>query len=151
MLIKVLTPGFYARADTRTPVRIALVAMLVNLVLNLALIWPLAHVGLAVSTAISAWVNAGLLYWTLHRRAHLAIDARLRARGLRLIAATLAMAAMLLFLDPLIDPMMSRSLGDRVVGLAVLMAAGAAVYFAVAVALGALAFGELRAQFRRGR
>jgi putative peptidoglycan lipid II flippase len=68
VLIKVLTPGFYARSDTKTPVRIALLAMLVNLIGNLALIGPFGHVGLALSTALSAWVNVGLLYWTLRRR-----------------------------------------------------------------------------------
>ena len=144
-----LTPGFYARADTRTPVRIALVAMLVNLIVNLILIWLMAHVGLALSTAISAWVNAGLLYWTLHRRAHLTLDARLRARGLRLIAATAAMAAVLLLLNPVVDPLMGRSLFERVVGLALLMAAGVAVYFAAAFALGAFRLAELRAQLTR--
>ena len=149
VLIKVLTPGFYARADTKTPVRIALVAMLVNLALNLALIRPMAHVGLALSTALSAWVNAGLLYAVLHRRAHLALDARLKARGLRLIAATAAMAGVLLLLNPLIDPFMARSLIERIVGLGLLMAAGVVAYFAVAFLLGAFRVADLRAQLTR--
>ncbi len=149
VLIKVLTPGFYARADTKTPVRIALVAMLVNLILNLALIVPMAHVGLALSTALSAWVNAGLLYWTLHRRVHLTLDARLKARGARLIAATAVMAGVLLLLNPLIDPFMARSLIERIVGLGLLMAAGVVAYFAVAFLLGAFRVADLRAQLTR--
>jgi putative peptidoglycan lipid II flippase len=151
VLIKVLTPGFYARADTRTPVRIALVAMAVNLVLNLALIWSLAHVGLALSTAISAWVNAGLLYWTLHRRAHLTLDARLRSRGVRLIGATLVMAAGLLLLNGWIDPLMGRSLILRAAGLVLLMGAGGILYFGAAFALGAFRIADLRAQLSRRR
>jgi putative peptidoglycan lipid II flippase len=151
VLIKVLTPGFYARADTRTPVRIALVAMAVNLVLNLALIWSLAHVGLALSTAVSAWVNAGLLYWTLHRRAHLTLDARLRSRGVRLIGATLVMAAGLLLLNGWIDPLMGRSLILRAAGLVLLMGAGGILYFGAAFALGAFRIADLRAQLSRRR
>jgi putative peptidoglycan lipid II flippase len=151
VLIKVLTPGFYARADTRTPVRIALVAMLVNLVLNLVLIWPLAHVGLALSTAISAWVNAILLYVTLRRRDHFAIDARLRRTGIRLIAATVAMAAMLFFLNPWIDPWTGHRLYERVIALLVLIGAGMAVYFGLVFGLGAYSLATLKGQLRRKR
>jgi putative peptidoglycan lipid II flippase len=149
VLIKVLTPGFYARSDTKTPVRIALVAMAVNLGLNLILIWPMAHVGLALSTAISAWVNAGLLYWTLHRREHFTIDARLRRSAVRLIAAAVAMAALLFVLNPLIDSFMARSLIERAVALAVMMGAGGALYFGAAFLLGAFNLADLKAQLRR--
>jgi putative peptidoglycan lipid II flippase len=149
VLIKVLTPGFYARSDTKTPVRIALVAMLVNLIGNLILIWPLAHVGLALSTAISAWVNAGLLYWTLHRRGHFSIDARLRRSAVRLVAATLAMAGLLIALNPVVEPWMDRSLIERAIGLAALMAVAAVAYFGVAFAIGAFNLTDLKAQLRR--
>ena len=149
ILIKVLVPGFYARADTTTPVRIALVAMLVNLACNLTLIWPLAHVGLALSTAISAWVNAGLLYVMLVRRGHFAIDARLRATALRLLLATLAMAALLLAASPWVDPHMGRALFERVLWLGGLLAAAGIVYFTAAIALGALKPREIMAQIRR--
>ena len=149
ILIKVLVPGFYARADTRTPVRIALVAMLVNLVLNLILVWPLAHVGLALSTAASAWVNAGLLWWTLHRRGQLTIDARLRHRALRLLVATAAMTGALLLLNPAIAPLMAGPVLDRIIGLAILMGGSAAVYFGVAGVLGGYGLDELKRLARR--
>ena len=61
VFIKVLAPGFFARQDTRTPVKIGVIAMVVNMVLNLALVLPLAHAGLALATALSAYVNAALL------------------------------------------------------------------------------------------
>ena len=151
VLIKVLTPGFYARADTRTPVRIALIAMLVNLALNLVLIWPMAHVGLALSTAIAAWVNAILLYWTLRRRDHFAIDDRLRRTGIRLIAATLAMAALLFAINPLIDPWTGRSLIARVAALSAMIGAGAIVYFGAVFGLGAYSVAGLKGLLgRRG-
>ena len=59
--VKVLATGYFSRQDTRTPVRIGVVAMLSNIVLNLALVVPLAHAGLALATTLSAFLNAGLL------------------------------------------------------------------------------------------
>jgi putative peptidoglycan lipid II flippase len=150
VLIKVLTPGFYARSDTRTPVRIALIAMLVNLGLNLVLIWHMAHIGLAISTAISAWVNAGLLYWTLRRRDHFAIDGRLKRTAIRLIAASLAMAALLYFvLNPLVDPWTGRGVMERTLALLALCVTGAVVYFGLVFGMGAYSVATLKAQFKR--
>ncbi len=65
ILVKILAPAFYARKDMKTPVKIAVAALLTNVVMNLALIGPLAHVGLALATTLSAFINAGLLYWFL--------------------------------------------------------------------------------------
>jgi putative peptidoglycan lipid II flippase len=74
MLIKVLAPGYFSRQDTKTPVKIGIIAMAVNMVFNLILVipfhylWQIGHVGLALATALSAWLNAGLLYRGLRRR-----------------------------------------------------------------------------------
>ena len=151
ILIKVLTPGFYARADTRTPVRIAMLSLLVNLVLNLSTVWTLAYVGLALSNALAAWVNAGLLYLTLRRRKHLAFDARLKASAIRLFAASAAMAAVLFVLNPLVRPYLTGALIPRIGALAVLVGVGGVVYFAVALGLGAFRLADLRAQLVRRR
>lgn len=62
LLIKVLAPGFYARQDTRSPVRIGIIAMVLNMVFNLIFVFPLAHAGLALATTLSSFVNAYLLY-----------------------------------------------------------------------------------------
>ncbi len=67
MLIKILAPGFYSRQDTRTPVRIGIIAMVANMVFNVILIYPLAHVGLALATSLSACLNATLLFRLLRR------------------------------------------------------------------------------------
>jgi putative peptidoglycan lipid II flippase len=75
MLIKVLAPGFYAREDMRTPVRIGIIAMGANMILNVAFVLPLmwwfnlGHVGLALATSVSAWLNAMLLFRGLRRDA----------------------------------------------------------------------------------
>lgn len=149
VFIKVLTPGFYARQDTRTPVRIAFIAMLVNLVGNLTLIWPLGAVGIALSTAISAWVNVVLLYWVLHKSSHLRMDARFRAKALRILLAGLAMGASLWGLNHLLDPYMAGEFWTRIVALGLLCGGGGIVYGLASFLFGAYRVSELRAQFRR--
>lgn len=67
MLIKVLAPGFFARQDMKTPVRIAVICMVANMVMNLILIWPLQHVGLALATSLSGMLNTSLLVWGLRK------------------------------------------------------------------------------------
>lgn len=149
VFIKVLTPGFYARQDTKTPVRIAFIAMLVNLVGNLALIWPLGAVGIALSTAISAWVNVILLYITLHRQDHLKMDARFRGKVLRILAAGLAMGAALWGLNILLDPYMAAGFWTRIIALGLLCGGGALVYGLASFLFGAYRLSELKGQFKR--
>ena len=74
ILVKVLTPGYFARQDTRTPVRIAVYALILNMVLNVVLVVSLVrtnfhapHAGLAMATTVSALFNASLLYRGLRR------------------------------------------------------------------------------------
>ena len=66
-LIKILAPGYYSRQNTKTPVRIGIIAMVSNMVLNVILVFPLAHAGLALATSLSAFINAGLLYRGLRK------------------------------------------------------------------------------------
>lgn len=68
MLVKVLAAGFYAKHDMRTPVRIAILAMVTNTVLNVLLIWPLAHAGIAMATSLAALVNTGFLFYFLRKK-----------------------------------------------------------------------------------
>lgn len=150
VLIKVLTPGFHARQDTRMPVRIAIASMLVNLAGNLILVWPLGHVGIALATAIAAWVNAGALWFILQRRGHFHVDARLARALPRLLAATVVMAAVLFGLNRLLEPMIGGTLLARAVGLTVLLGTGGAAYLLAARVLRVFTLAELKSQFRRG-
>lgn len=68
MLIKILAAGFYARQDMRTPVKIGIIAMISNMVLNLILIWHFKHAGIALATSLSAVLNMGLLYYFLRKK-----------------------------------------------------------------------------------
>ena len=149
VLIKVLTPGFYAREDTKTPVRVAMFSMLFNLVGNLILIWPMGHVGVAASTAIAAWVNVLILYWLLHRDDHLKADTRLISRGTRIIAASALMGVALWFTAPIADGFMARSLGERVVALCLLCGGGALVYAVAIFGTGAYRLSELKSLVTR--
>jgi putative peptidoglycan lipid II flippase len=151
VLIKVLTPGFYARQDTKTPVQLAVISMLFNLVGNLlsVLVLNAGFVGIALSTAAAAWVNVIMLYWTLHRRRHLRFDARFKSKAVRIAAASFVMGIALYLLNPLLDPYMAGRSFERVVALVALCSIGAAVYGAVALATGAVNLGELRTQFMR--
>src|SRR5690606_37913935 len=98
MLIKVLAPGFFARQDMKTPVKIAVTCMVVNMGLNLILIWPLAHVGLALATSLSAVLNAGMLWWGLRKIGVYQAQPGWPMFTLRLIIACAALAAVVMWL-----------------------------------------------------
>ena len=149
VLIKVLTPGFYAREDTRTPVRIAVVSMLVNLVGNLVLIWQLGVVGLALSTAAAAWVNMFLLYYVLHRRGHLTLDTRLLTKSLRIVAAGAIMGIALWLANPLADSYMAGETVERVIALGLLCGGGGGVYALATFVFRAYRISELKQLLRR--
>ena len=151
VLIKVLTPGFYARHDTATPVRIAVGSMLVNLAGNVALIWTLGTNGIALSTAAAAWVNAGALWWVLDKRGHFTADARLVRTVPRLLAATAAMAVVLALANPLVAPWMTAGLFARAVALSLLIAAGFLVFVAACALFRAVSIADVRAQLTRRR
>lgn len=129
--VKILAPGFFARQDTRTPVRIALWAMGVNVVLNLALILPLAHVGLALATSIAALVNAGLLLRGLLAAEVWRPQPGWRSFLLQLAAATTVMVVLLLLASPAAETWLVAPIRDRVLWTALLVPAGVFAYFAV--------------------
>lgn len=148
VLVKVLVPGFFAREDTATPVRVAGFAMVLNVVLNLILSGPLAHVGMALSTAIAAWANVAVLAVLLARRGWFAMDARLLSRAPRLVAACGVMAAALWGGKLVLWPLAQGQLAAMGV-LAGLVVAGGASFLLAAQLLGALSLGELKGMVRR--
>ncbi|SFG11872.1 putative peptidoglycan lipid II flippase [Novosphingobium sp. CF614] len=150
ILVKVLTPGFYARQDTRTPVRYATMSMVVNLVGNLILIVPLQHMGPPLATAIASTVNVLMLYVTLVRRGHFRADARLRRRAPRLALAALAMGVALWFGQGLMTPYIHGTWLVRGLALGVLVSAGCLVYGLGTVVSGAFTRDDLALLRRRG-
>jgi putative peptidoglycan lipid II flippase len=150
VLVKVLAPGFFAREDTRTPVKLAAVAVAVNIGVALALVWPLSYVGVALGTAVSSWVNAVMLGWVLRRRGQLAFDERLRRRLPRIVLATLAMTGLLVAgIYGLPSALASLGGASRAVGLAILTLAGLLGFAAAALLFRAAEWGDMRGMLRR--
>jgi len=150
VLIKALAPGFFAREDTATPVKIAALALVVNIGLALALMPALAHVGIALATAASAWLNASLLAFLLYRRGLLEPDRRLLTRLARILIAALLMAGALWVIAGLLTSQLTRSDPAGVAALVLMVVAGMAVYGVLAQLLRATSLGEMRGMFRRG-
>lgn len=141
---KALTPAYFARSDTRTPVVFASVALVVNLVLNLVLIQFMAHVGLAAATAIAAWLNVLLLYGGLVKRGHFKLDARLVKGTVKALLASLLMATALYGLqDNWREPFTADGL-TRIGALALLVAVGGATYFTILAIIGGLPVAQIR-------
>ena len=151
VLVKVLTPGFYAREDTKTPVRYAMISVAVNLIGNLILIPTIKHVGPPLATAIASSVNVAMLYFTLRKRGHFTTDARLRRRVPRLLLAAILMGAALWFLERYADPYLTGSLLVRGLALTALVSGGGAVYAVACFVTGAYRLSDLKALLRRRR
>jgi putative peptidoglycan lipid II flippase len=95
VLIRSAVATFFARGDTATPVKAALIAAAVNIAFKFLLMGPLAQVGLALATSIGAWINLGLVIWYGIRAGHIKIDERLRQSAIKLAAAGLLLAIVL--------------------------------------------------------
>jgi putative peptidoglycan lipid II flippase len=146
VLVKALAPGFFARGDTTTPVVVGIITVAANIALNLALMGPLAHVGIALGTSLAAWINALALGGLLARRGQLVLDRQARRRAPRLLLSSglmgLALWAAQAALPPGVPVLL---LVPALVGL------GAVVFFAASQALGALDLREVRGLLRRRR
>jgi putative peptidoglycan lipid II flippase len=132
ILIKVLAPGFFARQDTRTPARIAVISVTVNIVFSLLLIKPLAHTGLALALTISAYVNAGLLYYTLRKQGIFHLQPGWPLFLAKVLIACIGMGSVLYITAGDLQLWIDAGLLERVTRLTILIVTGAAVYFSLA-------------------
>lgn len=142
--VKILAPAYFAREDTRTPVRIALIALATNLVLSIALAGYLSqsgfagpHVGLAAATSVAAIVNAVLLYRGLHKDRVLVHSNGWPILVLRIALATMLMGAVLYQLQRPLQWWIAAAFAERLLWLAISIAAGASTYFVALAVLGA--------------
>jgi putative peptidoglycan lipid II flippase len=151
VLQKVFQPGFFAREDTRTPMKFALYSVGLNIAGALALFPFLGHVGIALATTVASWLNAVLLGVTLSGRGHFQADLTLRRNLPRIVLSSLAMGALVLALSLWWQGSFSAevALSVRIAILLILVAAGSAIYFALAWATGAFRPGAIRRALRR--
>jgi putative peptidoglycan lipid II flippase len=150
-MTKVFQPGFYAREDTKTPMRFAIISVVINIVASLLLSRWYGHVGIAMATSIAAWANAIFLAVALTRRGHYKLDDRLRARLPRILISGVLMGLLLLLgLWPLQENFTATaSFFSAAWGLVVLVIGGIAGYFALAHFSGAMTLVEMRAATKR--
>jgi putative peptidoglycan lipid II flippase len=136
VLIRSVSAVFLARGDTATPMKAALIAVVVNVAFKVALMGPLAQVGLALATSIGAWVNLALVLWLASRRGLVAVDARLRRTAGGLVLAGAILAAALWAAQAGVQAAYAglTAFRDEAV-LATLVAVGALVYFGTLAAL----------------
>jgi len=142
MLIKVLAPGFYARQDTRTPVRIGIIAMAANMVMNIIFVliahnlWRTGHVGLAAATSLAAYLNAFLLYRGLRlENVYQPLPGWLRFAG-QLLFANLAMVAVIVLFLRYFDSWYALTMAERALWLGIICTSGAIAYGAALLAAG---------------
>ncbi|MBB1605919.1 MULTISPECIES: murein biosynthesis integral membrane protein MurJ [unclassified Pseudomonas] len=136
ILVKVLAPGFYARQNIRTPVKIALFTLISTQAMNLVFIGPLKHAGLALAISLAACLNAGLLYWQL-RKHDLFEPQPGWAKFLgKLVLAVLVMSAVLLGLMHFMPAWDLGGMPLRLARLGVLVVAGVVAYFGMLALLG---------------
>ncbi|EJG0417084.1 murein biosynthesis integral membrane protein MurJ [Vibrio parahaemolyticus] len=131
MLIKVLAPGYYSRQDTKTPVKYGIIAMVTNMVFNAIFAYFYGYVGLAIATALSAFVNMALLYRGLHIAGVYQITKRTVFFIVRLVVAGAAMVAAILWQLEDMSVWLEWSFAHRSGMLGTLIGLGAAVYLAV--------------------
>jgi putative peptidoglycan lipid II flippase len=151
VLIKVLTPGFYARHDTRTPVKFATWSVGINLIGNLALIPLIGHVGPPLATALASTVNVVMLYLALRKRGHFIADAQLKRRLPRLALAAVLMGAAIWGLEYLLDPYLTGTLFMRFAALTLLVGVGVAIYGLACFVTRAFTLADLKAILRKRR
>jgi putative peptidoglycan lipid II flippase len=150
VMVKALTPGFYAREDTATPFRYAIVSMVVNTILSVALFFVMGYAGIALATVIASWLNILMLGHKLHRQGNLVIDGKLRRSAPRIALASLVMGAVLLAGQYGLQDALAASFLIKASALAALIIVGVAVFFGVAFLIGAVSKKDLKRAFGRG-
>lgn len=129
ILIKVLSPGFFARGDTSTPVKIGLFTLLLNFIFNLAFMYPLAHMGPPLASSLAAIINVGFLAFILWKQNAFYMPYSQIKRILYMIAAAMIMSFILFFIEMLFfQKIINYSILYRIFGLFVLVLTGGLVY-----------------------
>jgi putative peptidoglycan lipid II flippase len=152
VLIKVFSPAYFAREDTRTPMVYATISLTANTIGSVALFFVfqalgwMPHLGIAVATTLGGWLNAGLLYATLAKKGYFITDKRLRRALPRIMLATIIMSVVLWIVAEALGARFAPPTREltRAIALILLVGAGMAAYVVAVFATGALDFAQLR-------
>ncbi|MDG1150749.1 MAG: murein biosynthesis integral membrane protein MurJ [Akkermansiaceae bacterium] len=147
VLIKVLQPGYFARENTKSPMWMAGITVIVNIVFSLVLFPFFGHVGIAIATSIAAWVNVVLLWIGLREFVTLSKENWRRLRGM--VIASLVMAVGLLGAKALMAGWIDAGPWAKAISTAILVGFGAAIYGVGVLWLRVTSFSELRSAFRK--
>lgn len=149
--IKLLTPAYFAREDTFTPLKFASAGVALNIVLSIGLFFLIGFVGIAFATSAAAWLNAALLAHRLRRGGEIRLDTRNKTRLPRIASAALCLGAALWAGEWLLAAWLGNGMeAIRIAALTLLVSGGGAIYFACAILSGGLTLADLRKAFRRG-
>ncbi len=156
ILARVLSPVFFARSDTKAPMRFAIISVVINIVLGIALFHWIGFQGIAAATAVASWVNVGQMVWTLHRRGDYRPSAQAWNKIARLAVASAVLGGLLVFAGlnrALIEAPLAGvhllGLGAKELGILGLFLVAAAVYPVLVLASGGLTLAEIKAMVRR--
>jgi putative peptidoglycan lipid II flippase len=152
VLIKVFSPAYFAREDTRTPMIYASISLTANTIGSIALFFLfrayglMPHLGIAVATTLGGWLNAGLLYMTLAKHRHFIADKRLKRSLPRILLATLIMSIVLWLVAIALGSRFEPPTHEltRAIALTLLCSAGFLAYVIAVFGTGALDFRQLR-------
>jgi putative peptidoglycan lipid II flippase len=152
VMIKVFSPAYFAREDTKTPMRYATISLTANTVGSIALFFLFQHIGwlpqlgIAVATTLGGWLNAGLLWWTLVSRGHYTIDRRMVRSFYMIILSSIVMGVALLVAAKMLEThfMAGHGFHERAFALTVLVLFGLVAYAAMVVVTGTLQVRQLR-------
>jgi putative peptidoglycan lipid II flippase len=136
MLVKVLAPGFYSRQDLKTPVRYGIYCMVANMVFNIALAIPYGYVGLAMATAMSATMNAGLLYFKLHQLGVYQITLDTLGFLFKILFGCAVMVAVIVYFNPEISLWIAMTVWQKALVLAKLILFGGSTFLLTLFILG---------------
>jgi putative peptidoglycan lipid II flippase len=147
VLSRVFSTAYFAREDTKTPVKFTITCAIINTALALAFITPLRHVGIALATGITAWVNLALLMRGLHKKKHLDLPLNSVKRSGLILVAGLIMAGVLWGLSHFVLNVFSGGMWHKVLDLGILIGAAGISYFGSLFAFGIFTRQSLKALF----
>ena len=152
VLIKVLSPGFFAREDTKTPMCFAAIGVAVNIIGSLVLFPSLTYVGIAIATSLSGWVNAALLGWALHKRGHFLFDDKVKRNMPMVLVAAMAMGLSIFLAAWWAEPYFAdQRILFRAVAMGTICAIGLVLFALFCQLTGVVHFGTIVGKLRNRR